>query len=281
MAKNTKQARQEAERKRAKYYDSYMSRLCMLFNNAVDIEGDFEVPKRYLLRVLRNKGGIAYDRETGLYLPYVESGIDVYGLPTKYILIGYNGLNLERSPEQVVPLRANDLKYPIVNYFQQQIDKLVEFDLAIEQNLEANKTQTIVQVTDESQLLTQANEVEARRLGASVIYKKKTAGLENDLVVENTGAQYLIDKLLEARTSVLNETLSTIGISVANTEKRERVQAIEVLASQGYALDCINTLVDTFNYDAEYGGIPIRLKAKTSLVKQNEIELQQKEGDLE
>ena len=92
-----------------------------------------------------------------------------------------------------------------------------------------------------------------------------------------TGAEYLVDKLQEARKIVLNETLSTIGISVANTDKKERVQSVEVLASQGYAMDCLSTLVDTFNYDAEQGGIPDRLSANTSLSETVELSEQQKE----
>ena len=55
---------------------------------------------------------------------------------------------------------------------------------------------------------------------------------------------------------------------------------MEVMASQGLAKDMISTLIDTFNYDAEYGGIPIRLKANTSLMKENEIlEKEEKQGE--
>lgn len=280
MATNSRQARREAEHKRAEYFDNYMANLCLLFNNAVEIQDlPNDLPKRYLLRVLRNKGAIAYDKITGLYLPFVEKGIDVYGLPLEYSLIGYNGFIVSRKPKDVVILRANDLKYPIVEYFEQQVKKLVDFDLAIEQNLDAIKTMTIAEVPDETSLLSLANEYQARRIGSTVVFKNKNTMQGAEIKVSQTGAEYLVDKLLECRRKVLNETLSTIGINVANVDKKERVQGEEIKASQGYALDSIKTLIDTFNYDAKIGGLKIRLKGNTSLYIQNELytKLQEKE----
>lgn len=265
MANNTKKAIQEAKAKRSKYFNYYVSNFCLLFNNSVEIVNGDDLPKRYLLKVLRNRGAIAYDKQQKIYLPFTEIGIDLYGLPTQYQLIAYNGVTLLRSPDEVIILRANDLQYPIIEYFNQQAGKIVDIDMAIEQNIEAIKTMSIISVRDTAELLSLANYEYARRIGASVVYKEK--GVENTVKVENTNAQYLVDKLLEARKEIINETLASIGIAVANTDKRERVQGLEVMASQGYAQDKLNTLVDTFNYDAEIGGLKIRLKANTTLSK--------------
>lgn len=265
MANNTKKAIQEAKAKRSKYFNYYVSNFCLLFNNSVEVVNGDDVPKRYLLKVLRNRGAIAYDKQQKIYLPFTEIGIDLYGLPTQYQLIAYNGVTLMRSPDEVIILRANDLQYPIIEYFNQQAGKIVDIDMSIEQNIEAIKTMSIISVRDTAELLSLANYEYARRLGASVVYKEK--GVENTVKVESTNAQYLVDKLLEARKEIINETLASIGIAVANTDKRERVQGLEVMASQGYAQDKLNTLVDTFNYDAEIGGLKIRLKANTTLSK--------------
>ncbi len=268
MAINSRDARRDAEKRRIQYQNNYTAIICSLFNNSVVLkgfEGDYEVPKRYLLRTLRNFGGIAYDKETKLFLRYVEQGIDVYGLPLRYTLYGANGYNVQRNPDEVVILRANDLKYPIREYIDQQIDKLIEYDMAIEQNLDAIKTMTIVEVRDQSNLLSVVNEMESRRLGSSIFYKSKAVSQDGGLNVSGTNAQYLVDKLLESRKEILNETLSSLGIEVANIDKRERVQQAEINASNSYALDCINVLIQTFNYDAEQGGIPIRLEGNTTL----------------
>ena len=275
MATNTRQARKEVEKKRQVYFNNYMSQFCCLFDNSVEIENlPSDLPKRYLLRILRNKGGIAYDKQTKLFLPYND------GLPQEYTLIGFNGFVVSRKPEEVVILRANDLKYPIVEYFEQQINKLVDLDLAIEQNLDAIKTCSIAEVADESQLLSLANEYQARRLGATVVFKNKKSMTGAELKVSETKAQYLVDKLLENRKKILNETLSSIGINMPNVDKRERVQGEEIRSSQGYALDSLNILIDTFNHDAEIGGLDIRLKGKTSLYVQNALDIKAQEKEI-
>ena len=280
MASNSRQARRIAEGKRQQYSNNYLDRLSILFNNSVSVNNlPDDLPKRYLLRTLLTKGAIAYDKTTKLFLPFVESGIDVYGLPQNYNLIGFNGFTKWCTPDEVVILRANDYKVPLYDYFVQQVEKLVDFDMAIEQNLEAIKTMTIAEVQDQATLLSIANEIELRRIGATVVYQNKSANIGNEIKVQSTGAEYLVDKLLEARKEILNETLSHIGLSVANVDKKERVQTAEINASNGYAIDSISTMVDTFNHDSEVGGLSIRLEANTSLMEDREFQQEiEKEG---
>ena len=285
MANNTRNARREAERKRKIYVDNYRNRFAVLFHNSVKVlnapkdDNGVELPKRYLLRILLENGGIAYDKQTGLFLRYVHGGIDVYGLPEWYNLIGYNGFTVWRKANEVVILRANDLKYPLQLYLDQQIEKIVDFDMAIEQNLDAIKTMTVAEAQDEATMLSLANAVESRRIGATVVFQNQAGALGTNLNVQSTGAQYLVDKLLEARKEILNETLQALGISVANTDKRERVQTSEIEASLGYGKDCIQTLVDTFNYDAEQGGLSIRLEGNTTLIEVVESSIKEKEEE--
>lgn len=268
--------------KRKAYEDDYRSLFSMLFHNSVSVDDlPKELPKRYLLRVLKNRGAIAYDKQTKLFLPFSREGIDVYGLPKRYILIGYNGLVLTRDADQVVILRANDLEYSLESYIENQVKKIVDYDIAIEQNLDAIKTMTIAEVGDQSQLLSIENLTNARKIGATlvIVNKKSLTGVE--LKTSNTGAQYLVDKLRQDRKECMNETLSTIGINVANVDKKERVQDAEIRASQGFAMDCISTLVETFNHDAEVGGLDIRLKANTTLYKEYSIDLEKKNKEVE
>lgn len=280
MANNSRTARREAEQRRKEYVETYRDRFAVLFHNSVVIENlPEDLPKRYLLRILLQQGGIAYDKETKLFLPYVVGGIDVYGLPTWYNLIGFNGFTVRRERDKVVILRANDLKFPLQIYLDQQIEKIVDFDMAISQNLEAIKTMTVAEVNDQSTMLSMANEMESRRIGATVVFQNKSANIGNEVKVQSTGAQYLVDKLLEARKEILNETMQAIGLSVANTDKRERVQTSEILASQLYTKDCIQTLIDTFNYDAKVGGLSIRLKGNTAVL--DAIELEQENDNKE
>lgn len=282
MGNNTRQAVKDALKRRQEYENDYRSLFSMLFHNAVVVENlPEDLPKRYLLRVLKNKGGIAYDKITKVFLPFVRIGIDIYGLPKRYTLIGYDGTVLNRDVNEVVILRANDLEYPLEVYINNQVEKIVDYDLAIQQNLEAIKTMSFAQVSDQAQLLSLSNLQNARRIGATIAYVNKASLTGAELKVQQTGAQYLIDKLRQDRKECMNETLSTIGINVANVDKKERVQDAEIRASQGFALDCISTLVETFNHDAEIGGLKIRLRANTTLVEQYELDLQKKKAEIE
>lgn len=281
MAGNTKNSVKDAIKKRQNYENDYRSLFSILFHNAVQVENlPVDLPKRYLLRVLKNKGAIAFDKELKVFLPFVKSGIDLYGLPQRYNLVGYNGQTYLRNVDEVIILRANDLEYPLELYIENQVQKLVDYDMAIEQNLEAIKTMSVFEVPDQKVLLSIANLQNAKRIGASIAYVNNKSLQGAKLTAQSTGAQYLIDKLRQDRKECMNETLSTIGINVANVDKKERVQDAEIRASQGFALDCIKTLVETFNHDAEVGGLDIRLKANTSLVEQYELENRKKEAEI-
>lgn len=265
MAINTKESVKEALKRRERYYNEYINRFSIFFHNSVSIETTQfkDLPKRYLLRILMNKGAIAFDKTTQLFLPFTASGIDIYGLPQRYNLIGMNGYTKMCYPEEVVILRANDKMIPIQLYLEQQSAKLTEIDMAIEQNLEAIKTMTLVEVPDKATMLSFSNLESARQIGASVVFVNKSANIKGNINVASTGAEYLVDKLQEARREILNETFQTLGIGTMNTYKKERVQSAEVEASNFYTIDSINTLIDTFNYDADYGELDIHLRPNT------------------
>lgn len=265
MAINTRSAVKEALKKSQEYKETYLKRFSTFFHNAVKIEtNEFkDLPKRYLLETLMNKGAIAFDRSLRLFLPFTQSGIDIYGLPTQYTLIGMNGFNKLCSPEEVVILRANDLRVPLQIYLEQQASKLADIDMAIEQNLNAIRTMSLVEVPDKATMLSFSNLESAREIGASVVFVNKSANIQGNIKVSQTGAEYLIDKLQEARREILNETFQTLGIGTMNTYKKERVQSAEVEASNFYTIDSINTLIDTFNYDADFGDIDIHLVPNT------------------
>ena len=266
--------RKKAESLRDSLRRDYENRLSAIFDNSVKVESlPQDLPQRYLMRTLREKGAIAYDPATGLWLPFVKDGVDIYGLPTHYNLIGYNGFTTRRAAAEVIILRANNLRYPVQSYIDIQIDKLVEFDMAIYQNLDAIKTMSVIETPSKAMEQTIKNAAESRRIGASIVYVNEKLQIQNKCEVMSTGAEYLVDKLLQDRSEIWNNTLAYLGVATANTEKRERVQTAEVLASNGYAYDCLNILIDTFNHDAEVGGLSIRLLPNSIIHEQIEASL--------
>ena len=268
MAQNTRAARRKAEAARLELVASYEEWLLSIFHNSVEFENlPDDLPKRYLLKTLLSKGKIVHDPETELWLP--ANSIDdltAYGLPRAYELYGYDGMILRRDADKVDVLRLNDLEAPLAPYITQQAERLADFDLAILQNLDACKTMTYVEFQDEGQLLSVINASEARRIGASVAYvrKQNMQGVETKSM--STGATFLVREMQDARKNILNETLARLGVSTANTDKRETVQAAEVVGAQGMALDALYTFIDTFNYDASVAGLSIRARANTSVV---------------
>lgn len=277
---NSRKARKEAEEKARLYIEDYVCLFSNIFHNSVKISGDDTVPKRYLLQILLGRGGIAYDKATQLYLPYTRMEIDVYGLPRRYQLIGFDGFNVIRKADEVAILRANDLAHPIDNYIYTQSKKLVDFDTAIEQNLEAVRTMTIAQCADQATLLTMTNMIESRRIGATVAFVNKNAMAGNEVVLQSTGAQYLVDKLQEARRKVWDETMERLGIASGNKDKQQRVQTSEIDVNAIYSRDMLNVLVDTFNYDAEYAEVPIRLEPNTEAYKYTGLYIGSNDNDV-
>ena len=278
---NSREARREAKRETQALFTNYLRRFVAFAHNAVKFENLGDLPKRYLMRNLINYGAIAFDKQTGLYLRFVPIGYDIYGLPEQYQLYGVNGYTITRYPNEVVILRINDIQEPLKPYLIIKARRIAQYDNAILQNLDAIRTMTIYETENDANVLSLVNEAESRRIGATVFFKNKKAFAGTDLKVSSTGAQYLIDKLQEARQKELNELFASIGTASANTDKRERVQGLEVNASLSYAYDSLYLNVDTFNYDAEQGGIQIRMKPNTSLIdlwgKQNENNTDNKE----
>lgn len=276
---NSRKAAEEAVKYAQRQKTDYIALFASIFHNSVNVKNANDLPKRYLLRTLLGRGGIAYDRATQLYLPYTRMEIDVYGLPKRYQLIGFNGFNVIRKADEVVILRANDLAHPPWEYMELQADKLVEFDTAIKQNLEAIRTMTIAECADEATMLTMTNLNNARRIGATIAFVNKNSMTGNSVTVQSTGAQYLVGELQEARRKCWDETMERLGIASGNKDKQQRVQTAEVDVNASYSKDMLNILIDTFNYDAEYGGIPIRLEGNTSAFEYTGLYLNKGDND--
>ena len=240
---STKQEINSAEKYRKRVVNMYMSHFLGLLHNALEIENlPDDCPKRYFLRTL------------------FRQGVDIYGLPTQYVLTGYNGFIVTVDKDDCNILRLNDLEKPIYPYLYIKSELLADFDTAIRQNLEATRTPCVFECKDQATLLSLQNQWKARRVGALVAFNSNSVIENNKLTVHETGAQFYVDKLHEARKEVIDEVYERLGIMTANTDKRERVQSAEVNASVGRVIDNIYVMIDTFNYDAKVSGSKLRMK---------------------
>ena len=89
-----------------------------------------------------------------------------------------------------------------------------------------------------------------------VIKKSIASGLN---VVDST-TPFVADKFNQLKQELINEYLSKIGISSANTNKRERVQGLEVEAASGEVRNSIKMVVDYVNEQLETYGLADRFK---------------------
>lgn len=255
---STKQEIRYAEKylkQRQQYYMTYY--LSLAHNNIVIDNLPNDVPKRYFLRVLFKEGKIGH--YNGLYLPASGVGVDIYGLPTDYVLTGYNGIVYKASEKDVGILRLNDLSYPLYPYLRSQSEMLANIDGSIMQNLAAVKTMTIYECKDNATLLSLQNVHKASITGALAAFVAKDAFKDN-VIDHPTGATYLCDKFTELKKEIMDETLRRLGVMTANTNKRERVQSSEVNATVGEVIDSIYIMIDTFNYDAKIAGLDLRMR---------------------
>lgn len=232
-------------------------------HNAVTVENlPNDVPKRYFLRTLFKHGKIGY--ANGLYLPVCGIGIDVYGLPTEYEFHAQNGISFVKPASEAVIFRINDQAYPIYPYIEMAAHEIAEIETSIHQNLFATRTQAVYECADQSALLSLQNAYKSRKLGAEVIFQTDSFTNENKITVHSTEATYLCDKLVALRKAYENEVFTRLGIMVEDTTKEQTLE-IEVNTARGVAYTNIHVMVDTFNYDAETQGSPLRLKVNTPI----------------
>lgn len=125
--------------------------------------------------------------------------------------------NLDRTPT-----------FPIIDMFAR---RLYNIDRAIDVNVNAQKTPTLIRC-DEKQRLTLVNAYKEMDGNSPVIYADKSFD-PSSITTLKTDAPYVADKLYELKSDLWNEALTYLGIPNANVMKRERLIKDEVLRSLG------------------------------------------------
>lgn len=214
----------------------------------------------YILGVLYEHGGIAYDEKTGAWLPYTGAGrTTVYGKNKLVTIFGANGTNITRQRGDGLYLfEANPDGVPLKNIVDRKAELLAEFDSAIRQNLDAVKEMTILYTdnpTMEGQL---KNADKKRRAGASVAVLSRAVSDFGEIGKLSTGAEYKVGQLLTDRRRLYEETLHLVGVRTP-LEKGERMITNEVETQNAETDAYIGIMERTFNSQAELYGLPFRL----------------------
>lgn len=251
--------------------ESYKTLFASLFKTAGIIEGLEQgtladdnirdgLTDAYVLGVLYERGAVAYEPETGLWLPFSGAGHQtVYGGNEKITLFGANGYNVTKKRDKVYIFTANPSAYPLCTIINKRAELLADFDNAIKQNLDAVKEMTVI-YSDSPVLSAQLKNADAkRRAGASVAVLTRGTEDFGEIGKLSTETEYKIDKLLKDRRKLYEETLHLVGVRTP-LEKGERMISDEVATQNAETDAYIGIMERTFNTQAELYGLPFRLR---------------------
>ena len=162
-----------------------------------------------------------------------DGGVNCYDDPTtltpvapKYV---YSGNKPLMNGKDCYLIRNNDLRLPEFGVVRYYAYKLTNLDRAIDVNIEAQKTPTIVRCTDKQRLsLKQA--INQRRDNEPVMYVDESLDL-NAITTLDLNPPMVFKDLQIQKHMILNEFFSDIGVNNANMDKKERMVANEVEAN--------------------------------------------------
>lgn len=191
----------------------------------------------YFEKTLTTQGGAVVFWEEGLgkflSLQYAgDTRLDVYGNPTSYTAIADNGeqfRNLNPSNSSLCwnnRLHTSDMP-TIIEYCW----ALWNIQEAIENNANQQRFSTVV-LCDESQRLTMENLMKKYQGNVPFIFGSKNLGIDGIKPLP-TQIPFVADKLVAIRDSLIHDACIDLGVTDYNSDKRERLTALETVGSTG------------------------------------------------
>ena len=244
-----------------------------LLLNSVKIEKlpDY-VPEPIIKRWLFELGGIAnyqLTADTELFTKFVGAGVDEYGRPTMFTLITEDGrtFTVKKDSEFLKGLLYIKPDFTgIKNYLWQRCEELAYIRMCMQNNLVATENQVVYECPDVDTVNKMKIAYKKREIGMPVIFTGETNKTYTDGVnVLGKDVPFVADKLLAMYTNVRNEILEHFGILAGNTDKKERVQSMEINSQVGYVIDNIYMFIETFNYYCEINNLEIRMKLNSTV----------------
>ena len=178
-------------------------------------------------RRLYEDGSVVFfvDKEDGVQkvLKYAQQGkLNVYGIPTKWTVIGLNGYSKNLDDTNSVLIWNNKYRKPTLPYVKYIVANLVNIDQAIRVNVNAIKTPFIFE-GDEKQLLTFKNMYRDISNNEPVLYLASKANLDNTFKAHNTGVEYQGKNLTELYDAYQSRLLTYLGLKSVKSDKKERL----------------------------------------------------------
>lgn len=180
--------------------------------------------------------GFAKDPTMGyMTLRATQSGVlNVYNEPLSYTLYG-TGYNRIYDNDDMVLIRNNPIEKSTDSTLILYAEKLAVIDLAIQVNINAQKTPILIRCDERTRTSLEA--IYAQYEGNKpVIFGTK--GLQDKpLEVLATGAPFVSDKLRQEKSAVWNEALEFLGINTNPADKKKERLIVSEVESNNEQID--------------------------------------------
>jgi hypothetical protein len=235
MSKSAKRRWQSAELNNKTYID-YYNRLMELALNVFEWENlPPSVDERFLELTLYEMGYCLYFNDEiigNLALTCTIGGqLDVYRIPVLRRAYAVNGYNKMCSTKDSVLIFNNYLHTPTQLTIELFARRLYEIERAIDVNVKAQKTPTLI-LSSEQQRLTMQNLYMQYDGNKPFIFGDKNMDIEGIKSLK-TDAPFVADKLEILKHQIWNEALTFCGIENSNQDKKERLVSDEVGSNYG------------------------------------------------
>ena len=244
--------------------------------------------ERYLELSLYEQGKAIFFNEPDIgYLTLRFAGggeLDLYGVPTiRKAYSSTNKFTKQLSNKDSVVIYNNRTRTPAQTYVRYQAMRIWAIDRAIDVNANAQKTPVLIQC-GENQRLTLQNLYMKFEGNQPFIFGDDSLDMSRFKVLK-TDAPYTADKLFQLRTNIWNETLTYLGVSNVNTQKKERLISGEVQLQQGgvNANRCtrLSARQDAIKKIDEMYGLNIEVKYREDFVEKEDDSNKVEESEVE
>lgn len=231
-------------------FSYYYYKMMLIVKNLFEWEGlPNDMESRWIERYLFSDGACVFfkDPVLGFMVAGIaqDGGVNCYDDPTTITPVATNYVYSGKEPltcgEDCYIIRNNDLRLPEFSVVRYYAYKLTNIDRAIDVNIEAQKTPTIITCTDKQRLsLKQA--ISQRKDNEPVIYADNS--FDKDMITTlDLNTPMVFKDLQLQKHMVLNEFFTDIGVNNANMDKKERMVANEVEANNEQVKACEDVLL--------------------------------------
>lgn len=206
------------------------------------------IDPRFLESALHHEGMLVfyYDDRFARFLAVratTNGNINVYDNPTQFVTINrasYSSVRL--SSKDCVPIWNNDMRTTSQELVYVYARRLADLDVSLDINARTMRHNKIVTCED-SQRLTYMNLLRKVDEGQPVIFGTDTLDLNALNVLDVSTNPDNMEALRLEKNQVWNECMTMLGITNANTDKKERLVSDEATASNGQVIIARNAAI--------------------------------------